>query len=72
MPFEHNLASCIDPPQPPLKRGEKTLKVPLEKGDLDLGGSAQIQCSRMSLKHALGGIEGMIRASKLAEVSFVA
>ncbi len=32
----------FDPPQPPLKRGEKTLKVPLFKGDL--GGSSK--CSR--------------------------
>jgi len=31
----------FDPPHPPLKRGEKTLKVPLFKGDL--GGSAQIE-----------------------------
>jgi hypothetical protein len=38
----------VDPPQPPLKRGEKTLKVPLFKGDL--GGSAQIEHSRMSWK----------------------
>ena len=30
-----------DPPQPPLQRGAKFLKIPLEKGDL--GGSAGVR-----------------------------
>jgi hypothetical protein len=32
-----------DPPQPPLKRGENKFKVPLVKGDGDLGGSTFMQ-----------------------------
>ncbi|HAJ64219.1 MAG TPA: hypothetical protein DCP31_37420 [Cyanobacteria bacterium UBA8543] len=38
----------LDPPQPPLKRGENKFKVPLFKGDL--GGSHRHKRSEMSLK----------------------
>jgi hypothetical protein len=41
-----------DPPQPPLKRGENSVKVPLFKGDL--GGS---ESDRVVCRHALGSRE---------------
>jgi hypothetical protein len=40
MPIFLLLATRLDPPQPPLKRGENLIKVPLFKGDL--GGSSRI------------------------------
>jgi PAS domain S-box-containing protein len=48
---ERWLAADLDPPQPPLEKGENTVKVPLQKGDL--GGSSELEADPISSARVL-------------------